>query len=78
MCNEDLRTELEYFSEEYAKEREMEPRPARVREITLVLCYGVLEGPETERKGGRVRRFSKRDGGREKGIIKVEGLWIKK
>nr|GEZ53291.1 hypothetical protein [Tanacetum cinerariifolium] len=54
MCNEDLHTELEYFSEEYDKEREMETRPARVREITLVLCYGVLEGPETERKGGRV------------------------
>ncbi|GKD91666.1 hypothetical protein Tco_1367173 [Tanacetum coccineum] len=31
MHNEDLRTELEYFSEEYEEEREMEPRPARGR-----------------------------------------------
>ncbi|GJT29432.1 reverse transcriptase domain-containing protein [Tanacetum coccineum] len=38
ICNEDLRTKLEYFSEEYDKEREMEPRPARARETTLVLC----------------------------------------
>ncbi|GKA87500.1 reverse transcriptase domain-containing protein [Tanacetum coccineum] len=30
--NEDLRTELEYFSEEYDEEREMEPRPTQVRE----------------------------------------------
>ncbi|GKF72168.1 hypothetical protein Tco_0208282 [Tanacetum coccineum] len=28
MRNEDLRTEMEYFSEEYEKEREMKPRPA--------------------------------------------------
>ncbi|GJV94789.1 hypothetical protein Tco_1546366 [Tanacetum coccineum] len=28
--NEDLRTKLEYFSEEYDEEREMEPRPTRV------------------------------------------------
>ncbi|GKD32753.1 hypothetical protein Tco_1248262, partial [Tanacetum coccineum] len=33
-CNEDLRTKLEYFSEEYDKEREMEPRPVRVSETT--------------------------------------------
>ncbi|GKF75854.1 hypothetical protein Tco_0225298, partial [Tanacetum coccineum] len=31
-CNENLRTELEYFSEEYDEEREMEPRPTRVQE----------------------------------------------
>nr|GEX25834.1 retrotransposon protein, putative, unclassified [Tanacetum cinerariifolium] len=48
--------------EEYDDEREMEPRPARVREITPVLRYGVLEGLEIERKGGKVRRCSKRDG----------------
>ncbi|GJX12075.1 hypothetical protein Tco_0201934 [Tanacetum coccineum] len=35
--NADLRTELEYFSEEYDKEREKEPRPIRVRETTPVL-----------------------------------------
>ncbi|GJU88548.1 putative reverse transcriptase domain-containing protein [Tanacetum coccineum] len=32
--NEDLRTELEYFSEDYDEEREMEPRPERTREVT--------------------------------------------
>ncbi|GKF87809.1 hypothetical protein Tco_0258686 [Tanacetum coccineum] len=35
--NKDLRTELEYYSEEYDEEREREPRPARVRETTHVL-----------------------------------------
>ncbi|GJV94060.1 hypothetical protein Tco_1541873 [Tanacetum coccineum] len=30
--NEDLRTELEYFSEDYDEEREMEPRPRPTRE----------------------------------------------
>ncbi|GJW64678.1 hypothetical protein Tco_0116562 [Tanacetum coccineum] len=42
--NKDLRTELEYFSEEYDKEREMEPRLVRVREITPVLCIMNFEG----------------------------------
>ncbi|GJW01027.1 reverse transcriptase domain-containing protein [Tanacetum coccineum] len=32
--NEYLRTELEYFSEDYNEEREMEPRPERTREAT--------------------------------------------
>ncbi|GJS30557.1 reverse transcriptase domain-containing protein [Tanacetum coccineum] len=32
--NEDLRTELEYFSEDYDEEREMEPRPGPTREAT--------------------------------------------
>ncbi|GKB85411.1 hypothetical protein Tco_0957683, partial [Tanacetum coccineum] len=35
--NEDLRTELEYFSEDYDEEREMEPRPEPRRETTLTL-----------------------------------------
>ncbi|GKA07786.1 reverse transcriptase domain-containing protein [Tanacetum coccineum] len=35
--NEDLRTELEYRSEEYDEEREMEPRPMRVREAIPIL-----------------------------------------
>ncbi|GJT33611.1 hypothetical protein Tco_0924030 [Tanacetum coccineum] len=37
MRNKDLRTKLEYFSEEYVKESEMEPRPTRIRETTPVL-----------------------------------------
>ncbi|GJU50550.1 hypothetical protein Tco_1220105 [Tanacetum coccineum] len=32
--NKDLRTELEYFSEDYDEELEMEPRPERTREVT--------------------------------------------
>nr|GFC07042.1 hypothetical protein [Tanacetum cinerariifolium] len=32
ICNEVLRTKLEYFSEDYDKELEMEPRPERTRE----------------------------------------------
>nr|GEW13574.1 reverse transcriptase domain-containing protein [Tanacetum cinerariifolium] len=35
--NEDLQTELEYFSEDYNKELDMEPRPERTREVTLPL-----------------------------------------
>ncbi|GJW27544.1 hypothetical protein Tco_0044419 [Tanacetum coccineum] len=35
--NEDLRTELEYFSEDYDEEREMKPRPEPHREATLTL-----------------------------------------
>ncbi|GKE01743.1 hypothetical protein Tco_1389726 [Tanacetum coccineum] len=34
MRNNDLRTELEYFSEDYDKEREMEPRPEPARVVT--------------------------------------------
>nr|GEU80274.1 hypothetical protein [Tanacetum cinerariifolium] len=64
MCNEDLFTELEYYSEEYDKEREMEPRPARVKETTLVLRTGSLRA---RRQKGRVVEFKdapKRDGSR--------------
>ncbi|GJR17830.1 hypothetical protein Tco_0966357 [Tanacetum coccineum] len=35
--NKDIRTELDYYSEEYNEKREMEPRPVRVREATDVL-----------------------------------------
>ncbi|GKG33669.1 hypothetical protein Tco_0433828, partial [Tanacetum coccineum] len=35
--NKDLRTELEYFSEDYDEDREMEPRPVCIKETTPVL-----------------------------------------
>ncbi|GJS70154.1 hypothetical protein Tco_0702995 [Tanacetum coccineum] len=35
--NKDLRTEVEYFSDGYDEEREMEPRHAHVRETTSFL-----------------------------------------
>ncbi|GJX29155.1 hypothetical protein Tco_0237234 [Tanacetum coccineum] len=38
--NKDLRTELEYFSEEYDEEREMEPRRTRVREAIPMSSLG--------------------------------------
>ncbi|GKB59975.1 hypothetical protein Tco_0916161 [Tanacetum coccineum] len=52
--NEDLRTELDYYSEEYDGEREMEPRLARVRKATPVLQTGSLH---IQRHRGRVVEF---------------------
>ncbi|GJT39932.1 hypothetical protein Tco_0939797 [Tanacetum coccineum] len=52
--NEDLHTELDYYSEEYDEEREMEPRPVRVREATLFLQTGCLR---VRRHKGRVVEF---------------------
>ncbi|GKA92949.1 hypothetical protein Tco_0814935 [Tanacetum coccineum] len=48
--NEDLRTELEYFSEDYDEEREMKPRPEPHREATLTLRprEGSRRGRNTE------------------------------
>ncbi|GJR25032.1 hypothetical protein Tco_0973559 [Tanacetum coccineum] len=52
--NEDLRTELEYFSEDYDEEREMEPRPEPRREATLTLW---LRSPGIRRQRERVVGF---------------------
>ncbi|GKF00131.1 hypothetical protein Tco_0023481 [Tanacetum coccineum] len=65
--NEDLRTELEYFSEDYDEELKMEPRPKRTREVTPPLrtrsprvrrqrekVVGFEEAPNMER--GRIGR----------------------
>ncbi|GKD39459.1 hypothetical protein Tco_1259666 [Tanacetum coccineum] len=74
--NKDLRTELEYFSEDYDEEREIEPRLIRIRETNPVLY---TRSPRTRRQkemmvdfenvpnrdGGRVKRNSK--GGRPSG-----------
>ncbi|GKA63269.1 hypothetical protein Tco_0762875 [Tanacetum coccineum] len=54
MCNKDLHTKLEYFSEEYDKEREMEPRPVRVRETTPI-CH--TESSRVQRQKKRVVEF---------------------
>ncbi|GKB78386.1 hypothetical protein Tco_0945281 [Tanacetum coccineum] len=48
--DEDLHTELEYFSEEYDEKREMEPRPTRVQEAT----------PIPQAASSRVRRQKER------------------
>ncbi|GJW42864.1 hypothetical protein Tco_0071663 [Tanacetum coccineum] len=52
--NEDIRTELEYFSEDYDEEREMEPRPEPRREATPTLW---LRSPVVRRKRERVVGF---------------------
>ncbi|GJR76240.1 hypothetical protein Tco_0088605 [Tanacetum coccineum] len=49
--NEDLRTELEYFREDYNKERGMEPRPEQTREVTPPLC---TRSPRVHRQRERV------------------------
>nr|GEV27736.1 putative reverse transcriptase domain-containing protein [Tanacetum cinerariifolium] len=51
MRNQDLRTELEYYSEEYDEEREMEPRPAHIRKTTTILRTG---SPRSRRQKVRI------------------------
>nr|GFA43765.1 hypothetical protein [Tanacetum cinerariifolium] len=75
--NEDLQTELEYFSEDYDEELEMEPRPERTREVTPPLhtrsprarrqrerIVGFEEAPNKERS--RIRRNVEAHLGRSK------------
>ncbi|GKC85043.1 hypothetical protein Tco_1140760 [Tanacetum coccineum] len=54
MRNNDLRTELEYFSKDYDKEREMEPRPEPVRAATTPLRPA---SPRVHRRRERVVGF---------------------
>ncbi|GJU05658.1 hypothetical protein Tco_1122088 [Tanacetum coccineum] len=64
--NEGLRTELEYFSEDYDNEREMEPRPERTREVTPPLR---TRSPRVRRQRERVVGFEEvpnREGSRTK------------
>ncbi|GKC49246.1 hypothetical protein Tco_1071991 [Tanacetum coccineum] len=62
--NEDLRTELEYFSKEYDEDREMESRPGQNRETTPPLR---MRSPRVRRQRKRVVGFEEapnREGGR--------------
>ncbi|GJS14615.1 hypothetical protein Tco_0409087 [Tanacetum coccineum] len=68
-CNEDLRTELEYLSEDYDEEREMEPRPEPRREATPTLR---LRSPGIHRQRERVVGFEDAPNG--EGMPKVSGL----
>nr|GEU73509.1 hypothetical protein [Tanacetum cinerariifolium] len=52
--NEDLQTKLEYFSEDYDEEREMEPRPKPNREATPTLRP---RSPMVRRKRERIMGF---------------------
>ncbi|GKE27647.1 hypothetical protein Tco_1443031 [Tanacetum coccineum] len=54
MHNKDLRTELEYFSEDYDEEREMEPRPEPARAVTPLLR---VASPRVCRRKERVVGF---------------------
>ncbi|GJW69260.1 retrovirus-related pol polyprotein from transposon TNT 1-94 [Tanacetum coccineum] len=54
MRSKDLYTKVEYYSEEYDEEREMEPRPTRVKETTPALR---AESPRAQRQKGRVIKF---------------------
>nr|GEV09100.1 hypothetical protein [Tanacetum cinerariifolium] len=66
MCNNDLRTKLEYFSKDYDEEREMEPRPGPARAVTPPLRAAShrvcrrrerVVGEETQNRGeSRVKR----------------------
>ncbi|GKE99020.1 hypothetical protein Tco_0022371, partial [Tanacetum coccineum] len=50
MRNTDLRTELEYFNEDYDEERDMEPRPKPTRATTPPLR---VASPMIHRRGGK-------------------------
>ncbi|GJS66818.1 hypothetical protein Tco_0390236 [Tanacetum coccineum] len=71
--NEDLRTELEYSSEDYDEEREMEPRPEPNREVTPTLR---LRSLVVLRQRERVVRFEEapdREGSRLQPLTNTEG-----
>ncbi|GKC56920.1 hypothetical protein Tco_1084518 [Tanacetum coccineum] len=56
LCNNDLRAELEYFSEDYNEEREMEPRPEPTRFATPPIQ---IASPRIHRRGGRTVGFKR-------------------
>nr|GEV06212.1 hypothetical protein [Tanacetum cinerariifolium] len=66
MHNNDLRTELEYFSEDYDEEREMGPRPEPTRAVTLPLRVASLW---IHRRGERTVGF---EGAQSRGESRVE------
>ncbi|GJR90299.1 hypothetical protein Tco_0214310 [Tanacetum coccineum] len=66
MRNNDLQTELEYFREDYDKEREMEPRPEPARAVTPPLRAA---SPRVRRRRERVVWFEETQ---NRGEIRVE------
>ncbi|GJS12513.1 hypothetical protein Tco_0406985 [Tanacetum coccineum] len=64
MRNEDLRTKLEYFSEVYDEEREMEPRPTRAREATLILQVASLRIQRQKERAVEFEDAPNKEGGR--------------
>ncbi|GJY67859.1 hypothetical protein Tco_0470841 [Tanacetum coccineum] len=55
--NEDICTEQDYYNEEYNEEREMEPRPARAKETTLVLRTGSPRRRPSERRVEEIKNY---------------------
>ncbi|GKB38004.1 hypothetical protein Tco_0882946 [Tanacetum coccineum] len=55
--NEDICTEQDYYNEEYDEEREMEPRPARAKETTLVLRTGSPRRRPSERRVEEIKNY---------------------
>ncbi|GJV71971.1 hypothetical protein Tco_1491966 [Tanacetum coccineum] len=74
MRNNDLRTELEYFSKDYDEEREMEPRPEPTRAATppLRVASPRIHRRVEEQWGSKELRVEGKAG--LKGILKGEGL----
>nr|GEU94093.1 DNA-directed DNA polymerase [Tanacetum cinerariifolium] len=62
--NEDLCTELEYFSKDYDDEREMEPRLIRIRKTTSVLRTRSLKTRRQKERMVDFKDVPNRDGGR--------------
>ncbi|GKE33059.1 hypothetical protein Tco_1452381 [Tanacetum coccineum] len=63
MRNNDLRTELEYFSEDYDEERDMEPRPEPVKAVIPPLRAASPRVVERNSKGGRPSEEASRGNG---------------
>ncbi|GJY86414.1 hypothetical protein Tco_0500440 [Tanacetum coccineum] len=78
--NEDLRTELDYYSQEYDEEREMEPRPARVMETTLVLrtrdASRVERKSDDKRPSERIVEEGGSRGGNVPSVLPTSGLFF--
>ncbi|GJW45827.1 hypothetical protein Tco_0077473 [Tanacetum coccineum] len=79
ILNEDLQIELEYFSEDYDEELEMEPRPERARKVSPPFrtrsprarrqCERVVGFEETpNRERGRIRGNTEGNGPSEAGV----------
>nr|GEY02830.1 hypothetical protein [Tanacetum cinerariifolium] len=77
MHNNNLRTELDYFSKDYDEEREIEPRSEPARAVTPPLRAA---SPRVHKRRKRVFGFEEtqnRGGSRIEKTAKVEGLWKK-
>nr|GEX63424.1 reverse transcriptase domain-containing protein [Tanacetum cinerariifolium] len=75
MRNNNHRTELDYFSEDYDEEREMEPRPKPARAVTPPLRAA---SPNVHRRRERVVRFEETKQRGKQGLRNSEGGCLRK